>query len=67
MYYNGPAHQRTFPVSFGSPLVNICCGTSALLEVYIMFPSEAHQEEQAAHHHNNNNTLDPGVLQIGVL
>jgi len=21
MYYNGPAHQRTFPVSFGSPHV----------------------------------------------
>jgi len=21
MYYNGPAHQRTFPVTFGSPLV----------------------------------------------
>jgi len=22
MYYNGPAHQRTSPVSFGSPLVH---------------------------------------------
>jgi hypothetical protein len=36
----------------------------ALLEVYVMFPSEAHQQEQAAHHHN---TLDSGVLQIAVL
>jgi hypothetical protein len=43
-------------------------GQSALLEVYIMFPSEAHQEEQAVHHHNNNNnTLDPGILQIAVV
>jgi len=42
-------------------------GQSALLEVYIMFPSEAHQEEQAAHHHNNNNTLDPGILRIAVV
>jgi len=41
-------------------------GESALLEVYIMFPSETHQEEQAAQH-NNNNTLDPGVLQIAVV
>ena len=31
MYYNGPAHQRTFPVSFGSPHVypKLCSGNSA--------------------------------------
>jgi len=34
-------------------------GQSALLEVYVTFPSEAHQEEQAVHNHN---TPDPGVL-----